>query len=48
MAAKSGKKKAKVFFVVGDGTSTTGVSAPGDRKVKSLWNPGRSRNKYKK
>lgn len=46
--AVNGKKKSKVWFVVGDGSITTSPSAPGDRKVPSTWNPGKSRNKYKK
>ncbi len=48
MAAKSGKQKRKIYFIKGDGTASTAVSAPGDKKVKSPWNPGRSRNKFKK
>ncbi len=45
---KTGKHKRQVFFVVGNGTSSTNPMAPGDRKVPSTWNPGKSRNKYKK
>lgn len=48
MAGVTGKKKkAKVFFVVGDGTFSQLVMAPGDKKVSSTWNPGKSRKPYK-
>lgn len=48
MSNGNGKKKSKVFFVLGNGSITTSPMAPGDRKMPSSWNPGRSRNKYKK
>lgn len=48
MSNGNGKKKSKVFFVLGNGSITTSPSAPGDRKMPSAWNPGRSRNKYRK
>lgn len=43
--AVNGKKKSKVFFILGNGTISTTSQAPGDRKVPSSWNPGKSRNK---
>lgn len=48
MPGNNEKKKRAIFFVLGDGTFSTNPMAPGDRKVPSPWNPGKSRNKYKK
>ena len=49
MAANgNGKQKRKIFFIIGNGTFTNSNAAPGDRKVPSNWNPGKSKNKYKK
>lgn len=48
MSSKSGKQKRKIFFIKGDGTFATTPIAPGDKKVESTWNPGRSRNKFRK
>lgn len=44
-AAGNGKKKRKIYFILGNGSFSTEVHAPGDRKVDSTWNPGRSRKK---
>lgn len=48
MASADGKGKRKIYFVLGNGSFTTTPAAPGDRKVPSSWNPGKSRRKYKK
>jgi len=45
---RTGKQKRNVFFVVGDGTFSTTPTAPGDRKVPSSWNPGKSKNRFNK
>lgn len=46
--AADNKGKRKVFFVKGNGTFSSSVMAPGDILTKSSWNPGRSKNKFKK
>lgn len=48
MGNGNGKQRRKVYFVLGNGSFTTTPQAPGDRKMPSPWNPGKSRNKYKK
>lgn len=45
---KTGKQKRKVYFVLGNGSYTTEVAAPGDKRVESTWNPGRSKNRFNK
>lgn len=44
MAGNSGKKKRKIWFAKGNGDANDYVGV----KVPSPWNPGKSRNKYKK
>lgn len=44
----NGKKKSKIFFVLGNGTFSTLTQAPGDRKMPSPWNGGKKNNKRKK
>lgn len=44
MASSGGKQKRKVWFSLGNGKSDDYAG----KKVPSPWNPGKSKNKYKK
>lgn len=47
MSSGAELKKRKIYFVLGNGSSSTKPDAPGDRKVPSSWSPGKVNTKKK-